>query len=428
MNRQYMHNKMGRQFINSAKVNDDVGRIELWGDVYEDTPIDWWTGEEVKGNFITYQKFKDAMDSVKECSTVEIHLNSYGGDATVGLTIANLIKSSKQHIIGINDGICASAGMTILSACHEVKTHKSSLFMIHQTMGLCIGYYNNEDLTKLMDCNSSYDSAAAEVYAAKTGLSKNQCLNLMKKTTWMTGVEAIEKGFADALVSEEEELSAPVELVNKSTMRINGLEHCIEMFNLSDDFVVRAQNNAIKNLGGKQRMGKKEDLKDKFFNTMSSFFAANSAKENDGDENDSAGDIVSNEKIANDEPSSDNAGITEEEVKNRINAAVKAERERIQSIQNLANKVDSDLVNEAMFGETACSASELALRALNKMKEKNEAALTSLLSDSEISKSNEVTSEPGAINDISDEEDEQEKAKKIAKAFKEKMDKLQGVK
>lgn len=425
MNRYYTRNIMSRQFINSAKVSEDVGKIELWGDVYEEVPIDWWTGEPVKGEFITYAKFKDAMESVKDCSKVELHLNSYGGDATVGLTIANLIKSSKQHIIGVNDGICASAGMTILSACDEVRTHKSSLFMIHQTMGLCLGFYNNEELSKIMECNSAYDSAAAEVYAAKTGMSKNQCLNLMKKTTWMTGVEALEKGFADALVPEEEETNSPVELVNKSTMRINGIEHNLDMFNLSDDFVTQAQKDvATISLGGKGKMAKNtEDLKDKLFNSIASIFASNSANEDEPEEEDKKVNQEGEEEEEEENKNSsknDTAEITEEEVQNRVNSAIKAERERIQAIQKLSEGADVALVNEAMFGETACDAGEFAIRLVNKENEVKKNALDNLKQDTEDSKVNSVSAEGAELSDP--DEDTAEDAAQIAKAFKEQME------
>lgn len=431
MNRYYTRNNVRNMSvplrINSTKVDDNVGKIELWGEVYEDDPVDFWTGEPVKGDFITFSKFKNAMESVKDCSKVELHLFSYGGDATVGLTIANLIKSSKQHIIGVNDGICASAGMTILSACDEVRTHKSSLFMIHQTMGLCLGFYNNEDLSKVMECNSAYDSAAAEVYAAKTGMSKNQCLNLMKKTTWMSGAEALEKGFADALVPEEEETNSPVELVNKSTMRINGIEHNLDMFNLSDDFVTQAQKYvATISLGGNGKMANTEDLKDKLFNSIASIFASNSADDKPeeekpkGEEKVNQEGEVEGEEENNTSSKNDTAEITEEEIQNRVNSAIKAERERIQAIQKLSEGADVALVNEAMFGETACDAGEFAIRLVNKENEVKKNALDNLKNDSKASKVNEVSAEGAELADP--DEGTEEDAAQIAKAFKEQME------
>ena len=53
-----------------------------------------------------------------------------------------------------------------------------------------------------------------------------------------------------------------------------------------------------------------------------------------------------------------------EEVKTE---AIEAERERLKAISEIASTVgDAEMVNEAMYGEKACTASELALRAMQK--------------------------------------------------------------
>ena len=93
-----------RQFINSALLDNDVGKIELWGDVMESKPCDWWTGEPLDIQCITPQDFKEAMAGLENCSTIELHLNSYGGDATVGIAIGNLLKQSDETSIFIYPG------------------------------------------------------------------------------------------------------------------------------------------------------------------------------------------------------------------------------------------------------------------------------------------------------------------------------------
>ena len=155
---------------------------------------------------------------------------------------------------------------------------------------------------------------------------------------------------------------------------------------------------------------KKEDLKDKLFNTLSSFFASNSANEADEDDEEKEKDVKGNTKAAegaegeeeeedengkkDNSSKNDEGKITEEEVENKVNSAVQAERARIQAIQNIAGNIDSDLVQEAMFGETACDAGELALRALARTNEKKTDALNKMNKDTEDSKVNEVTNEP----------------------------------
>ena len=263
-----------RRFINSALLDNNVGKIELWGDVMESKPLDWWTGEPLDVQCITPQDFKEAMAGLQNCSTIELHLNSYGGDATVGIAIGNLLKQSGKHTICVVDGIAASAAFTIAMSCDEVHVYPSSILMCHEVKSFMYGFYGNEDLKKIENGNTAYNNASAEVYSRKSGMSKAQCLNLMKKETWMTGADAINYKFADKLLSSGEGQEPPVELINKTTMKINGVEHDISGLNIPDEFI---QHTKKANLGGESMS--KESLKDQLFNAISSIFKNNAEVE-----------------------------------------------------------------------------------------------------------------------------------------------------
>lgn len=61
------------------------------------------------------------------------------------------------------------------------------------------------------------------------------------------------------------------------------------------------------------------------------------------------------------------AQITADAAAEAKNQAITVERARLQAIQEIAATVgDQEMVNEAMYGENACTASELALRAMQK--------------------------------------------------------------
>ena len=58
-------------------------KLYLYGSIVEEVPIDWWTGEEMSGDYITMDKVKEAFNQIKG-NDVEIHLNScllYTSDA-----------------------------------------------------------------------------------------------------------------------------------------------------------------------------------------------------------------------------------------------------------------------------------------------------------------------------------------------------------
>ena len=368
----------------------------MYGDVYEEIPIDWWTGEPIVDQAITLKDVKNALEELKDCSRLEIHLNSYGGDATVGLTIHNLLRGMNKHITCVIDGIAASAAFTIASACDDVQVYPGSLMMCHKVMSLLMGYYNSDALNKVINGNTAYDKASAAVYAKKTGMSEAQCLNLMKNETWMTGQQAIEYGFANTLLDDEE---SKYQLVNKTTMKINGINHDISRLNIPDDFI--QHTNEKTNLGGKSMS--KESLQTKLINAITSIFKNDAEIEEEVKEeavieevkeepaNEEVVEEVKADEVENVEGKEENTEVVEENNQEVVNSAIEAERKRIQEIEKIANDIDADLVQEAKF-TNVCDAAELALRAKQREAERTNQALADLKEDTASSKVNEVES------------------------------------
>lgn len=390
-----------RRFINSALLENNVGKIELWGDVMESKPLDWWTGEPLDIQCITPQDFKEEMAKLQNCSTIELHINSYGGDATVGIAIGNLLKQSGKHTICVVDGIAASAAFTIAMSCDEVHVYPSSILMCHEVKSFMYGFYGNEDLKKIENGNTAYNNASAEVYSRKSGMSKAQCLNLMKKESWFTGADAISYNFADKLLTVDEGQEPPVELINKTTMRINGIEHDISGLKIPDEFIQHTKG-VNTDAGGKSMS--KESLKDQILNAISSIFKNDAAVEEEEkqdaviEEEEEKQNAEGEEEQAPEEPKEE-----EEEKQNsseiEVANAVEAERKRLQEIDAIAHSIDADLVEEAKFGETRCDARELALRSLQRDSKKSSDALQKLQSDNQNSKVNDVASEQGKADD-----------------------------
>ena len=380
-------------------LDNNVGKIELWGDVCETQPTDW-KGDPIEGQFITMKEFKESLNRVQNCNSIELHLSSYGGDATVGIAIHNLLKATGKKITCVIDAVACSAAFTIAMAADEVQVYPGSILMCHEVKSFLFGYYGNDDLKKIENGNTAYNNSAATMYANKSGMSKAQCLNLMKKETWMYGEEAIGLGFADVLLESDEE-NKPVELINKNTLKVNGVEYDVSGLNIPEEFINKT------NLGGNGMS--KESLKDKLINAISAIF------KNEGEieeapveevkeeaeikeevkEEPAAEEIVEEEKVdevkeaeGEEEPKEE---VVEEDNQEVVNSAIEAERQRIQEIEAIANTIDADLVQEAKF-TNICDAKELALRMQQREAEKANEALEDLKADSEASKVNEVES------------------------------------
>ena len=183
--------------------------LTMYGDIYETRPVDWWTGEPEEGEFITLDDFLADLKQIEGVSKLTVRMNSYGGDAIVANVIHNRLRELQRGgmtITCVVDGVAMSGGSLIMCACDQVKVNPSSLIMIHNAWQLLYGGYNADELLKAADALDAADRMQASIYARKTGLPESEILGMMRETTYMTGAEAVEKGFADALIADAEPL------------------------------------------------------------------------------------------------------------------------------------------------------------------------------------------------------------------------------
>ena len=192
-----------------ASVDGASAELTMYGDIYAARPVDWYTGEPIEGDFILLDEFLADLKEIERCTSLLIRMNSYGGDADVANTIHNRLRELARggmKITCVVDGVAMSGGSLIMCAADEVEVNPSSLIMIHQAWGLLFGGYNAAQLLEEAARMEAYDKMQASIYERKTGLSQSAILGMMSETTYMTGREAVEKGFADRLIEDAEPL------------------------------------------------------------------------------------------------------------------------------------------------------------------------------------------------------------------------------
>lgn len=192
-----------------ATVDGNRAELTMYGDIYESRPVDWWTDEPAEGEFILLDEFLDDLDEIRRCSELIIRMNSYGGDANVANVIHNRLRELSRggmRIVCVVDGVAMSGGSLIMCACDEVEVNPSSLIMIHNAWSYFWGGYNAQQLRELVAQLDAWDEMQATIYERKTGLDKAAILAMMAETTYMTGAEAVEKGFADRLIEDADPL------------------------------------------------------------------------------------------------------------------------------------------------------------------------------------------------------------------------------
>lgn len=172
------------KFFNAAK-SGDVLSMSFYDQI----------GENWQGTGATPQMVADALKT--DFDSIELHLNSPGGDAFAGVAIYNLLKASSKPINVIVDGLAASAASIVAMSGDTITMNTGSLLMIHEAMSMAFG--NADDMTKMAETLTTVTSGIADIYVARTGLKKADILEMQNVETWMTAQEAVDKGFATSV-------------------------------------------------------------------------------------------------------------------------------------------------------------------------------------------------------------------------------------
>lgn len=165
--------------------------------VYDVIGSDPWTGEGV-----TAKRIAGALRSIGARTDVVVNINSPGGDMFEGLAIYNLLREHEGKVTVKVLGLAASAASIIAMAGDEVQVARSGFLMIHNAWVVSIG--NRHDLRDVADTLEPFDRAMADIYATRSGADRKAVQKLMDAETWMGGSDAVEQGFADALLDADQ--------------------------------------------------------------------------------------------------------------------------------------------------------------------------------------------------------------------------------
>lgn len=156
---------------------------------------DFWTG-----GGITAKKVAAQLRAIGD-RPVEVQINSPGGDMFEGIAIYNVLREHPQPITVKIMGMAASAASIIAMAGDTIEIGAASFIMIHNCWVLAVG--NRHDMAEMAAWLAPFDSAMVDVYAARTGQDAPAVAKWMDAETFMSGSQAIERGFADALLAAD---------------------------------------------------------------------------------------------------------------------------------------------------------------------------------------------------------------------------------
>ena len=157
---------------------------------------------------------------------VEVQINSPGGDVFEGFAIYNALREHPYNVTIKVIGMAASAASIIAMAGDTVQIGAAAFIMIHNCS--VMGYGNKHDLRELADFLEPFDNALKDVYAARTGQKVNDLTKWLDAETYMSGAQAIERGFADELLpSDHVTVDEGEKVKDRDANEIRGMERIL---------------------------------------------------------------------------------------------------------------------------------------------------------------------------------------------------------
>jgi ATP-dependent protease ClpP protease subunit len=140
---------------------------------------------------------KDVVEELKaiEASTINLRINSPGGDVTEGIAIYNALRNHGATIVTHIDALAASIASIIALAGDPVHMAENAFLMIHDAFAITIG--NAELHRKNAGVLDRMNATLIKTYRAKTGASEERVMQWMAAETWFTADEAKDAGFVD---------------------------------------------------------------------------------------------------------------------------------------------------------------------------------------------------------------------------------------
>lgn len=162
-------------------------------------------GADWFGEGVTAKRIAAALRAIGKRDVV-VNINSPGGDYFEGLAIYNMLREHPAKVTVKVLGIAASAASIIAMAGDDVRIARAGFFMIHNTWVIATG--DRHQLRDVADWLEPFDQTAADIYAARTGMETADVAAMLDRETWIGGAEAVDKGFADDLLSSDDVASA----------------------------------------------------------------------------------------------------------------------------------------------------------------------------------------------------------------------------
>lgn len=197
-----MKNGMKYSFRQEANASGgNVHKLYIYDSIRARGDFDWreWEYEESE---TSAKYFRDRLDEIPDGETIELHVNSAGGEVGEGVTIFNLLKQKRDAgstIIGYVDGMAYSVAMDIIMAATEIHMGLGTTMFLHNPWMYASG--NAEQLRNYADQLDALALASQQLYLARSGgkIEQEELADLMNRETMLDPESCLKYGFCDMI-------------------------------------------------------------------------------------------------------------------------------------------------------------------------------------------------------------------------------------
>lgn len=169
--------------------NEAAGEASLY--IYD--VIDAWWG-------VSAEEVTKAIAGLDANVTLNVHINSPGGDVFEGRAMATAIAAHPGKTVAHIDGLAASAATFVSAAADEVVMADGAFYMIHNGWTIALG--DKRVMTETAALLEKVDGSIVNDYAKRSNASAEQIVAWMNDETWFTAQEAVDHGFVDRIAEK----------------------------------------------------------------------------------------------------------------------------------------------------------------------------------------------------------------------------------
>ena len=171
-------------------INETEADIYIFGDI---TSWEWYESDV---SSFTLSRELQGLDA----DTINVHINSYGGEVAEGLAIYNMLKNHKAKVRTYCDGFACSVASVIFMAGDERIMNEASLLMVHNAWMYTAG--NADQLRKDADDLDIITQASITAYMSRVNITEDELKELLDAEMWLLPTDALEKGFATSIEAD----------------------------------------------------------------------------------------------------------------------------------------------------------------------------------------------------------------------------------